>query len=520
MLFNSYSFLFAFLPISLLGFFLAGRLGKLAGAAWLTACSLFFYAWWDHRYLVLLLASICVNYVVGGFIAKHAQSRRGQLALSAGITANLALLAYFKYADFFLTSLNSAIGTEWPMLGIVLPIGISFFTFTQIAFLADAYAGKVTEYRFVYYALFVTYFPHLIAGPVLHHKEMMPQFDEDQNYRPVASNFAIGLSIFALGLAKKVLIADNLAAYAAPVFASTAPTPTLFLAWGGALAYTFQLYFDFSGYSDMAIGLSRLFGVRLPLNFNSPYKATNIAEFWRCWHMTLSRFLRDYLYIPLGGNRHGRARRMVNLMTTMLLGGLWHGSGWGFIIWGGLHGLFLVIHQFWQALRTRIDWIGRFASIVPRPLATLTATALTFVCVVFAWVYFRSPDLATANRVTAGMLGGWGASLPEPLVSRLQSFVPLFEILRIGSYLGGGSTFVETWSWIVLAALIAFIAPNTQEIMGRFEPALPEHGQTHIRRARYLLWLPTRQQAILTGLLFALGILALARPTEFLYFQF
>jgi D-alanyl-lipoteichoic acid acyltransferase DltB (MBOAT superfamily) len=513
-LFNSYAFLFAYLPITVLGFFLAGRRGKAAGALWLTVCSLFFYAWWDYRYLVLLLASICVNYLSGSYIARHCGSVKGRRALALAVAANLALLAYFKYADFFLSSVNAILATDWPILGIILPIGISFFTFTQIAFLADAYAGKVTEYRFVYYALFVTYFPHLIAGPVLHHKEMMPQFDEDRNYRPSAANFAIGLTIFAIGLAKKVLIADNLAGYAAPVFAPQAAAPTLFFAWGGALAYTFQLYFDFSGYSDMAIGLSRLFGVRLPLNFNSPYKSRNIVEFWRRWHMTLSRFLRDYLYIPLGGNRHGSFRRQINLMITMVLGGLWHGAGWNFVIWGALHGSFLVANQVWQELNRRI------AITLPFRLGRFLGVALTFICVIFAWVYFRSPDLATANRVMTGMLGGWGAVLPEPIVSRLGPLKALLTALGVGTYLGGGANFVETWCWIGIGFLIAFFAPNTQEIMRYFDPALRDESRTQLAPALRLAWLPTRRNAVITGALFALGVLALSRPTEFLYFQF
>lgn len=514
MLFNSYSFLLAYLPITVLGFFLIGRLGKAAGAAWLAACSLFFYAWWDYRYLVLLVASICANYFVGSHIARHSTSAKGRLALTLGVAANLVLLGYYKYADFFLSSSNAILGTDWPILGIILPIGISFFTFTQIAFLADAYAGKVTEYRFTYYVLFVTYFPHLIAGPVLHHKEMMPQFDEDRNYRPDAANFAIGLTIFAIGLAKKVLIADNLVVYVAPAFAAHSASPTLFLAWGGVLAYSFQLYFDFSGYSDMAIGLSRLFGVRLPLNFNSPYKSRNIAEFWRRWHMTLSRFLRDYLYIPLGGNRHGTFRRQANLMTTMVLGGLWHGAGWNFVIWGGLHGGFLVINQLWQ------DLSRRFSFKLPPRIGGFLGVAVTFVCVVFAWVYFRSPDLATANRLVIGMLGGHGAALPEAILSRLGPLSAVVEGLGIGSYLGGGANFVETWCWIAASALIAFLAPNTQEIMGRFEPALPEEGRNQLRPAPHLAWTPLRRNAITMGFLLALGILALSRPTEFLYFQF
>ena len=513
MLFNSYSFLLAYLPITVFGFFFFGRFGKLAGATWLAACSLFFYAWWDYRYLFLLLTSICGNYYAGGYISRHAGVARGRRVLTLAVAANLLLLGYYKYADFFLSSANAVLGTEWPILGIVLPIGISFFTFTQIAFLADAYAGKVTEYRFVYYVLFVTYFPHLIAGPVLHHKEMMPQFDLAGNYRPQLANFAVGATIFAIGLAKKVLIADNLAGYAAPVFAPGAAVPSLFIAWGGALAYTFQLYFDFSGYSDMAIGLSRIFGVRLPLNFNSPYKSCNITEFWRRWHMTLSRFLRDYLYIPLGGNRYGQFRRQSNLMATMVLGGLWHGAGWNFVIWGGLHGAYLVINHAWR------DFAQSIPVTLPPRIAAVLGVAFTFVCVVFAWVYFRAPDLATANRIVLGMTGGWGAALPDGMMSRIAPLKDTLESLGVHSFLGGGASFVETWVWIVVAAAIAFIAPNTQEIMGRFEPALIEDRQPQ-KLAKHFVWQPSRRHAVAIGLLLALGILALSRPTEFLYFQF
>lgn len=513
MLFNSYAFLLAYLPVTLVGFFALGRLGKGVGAAWLAGSSLFFYAWWDYRYLALLLASICANYLAGTHIARRAGTPEGRRLFALAVVINLTLLAYYKYADFFLSSINATLGTDWPLLGIILPIGISFFTFTQIAFLADAYAGKVTEYRFIYYVLFVTYFPHLIAGPVLHHKEMMPQFDEDRNYRVNWANFAIGLTIFAIGLAKKVLIADNLAIHAAPVFAPQAEAPSFFVAWGGALAYTFQLYFDFSGYSDMAIGLSRLFGVRLPLNFNSPYKSRNISEFWRRWHMTLSRFLRDYLYIPLGGNRRGALRRHANLLATMVLGGLWHGAGWNFVVWGALHGGYLVINHAWQGLARRLPlrppgWLGHGGGVL-----------LTFACVVFAWVYFRATDLASANRIIGGMLGQWGVALPDAITTRLTALRPVLDLLSIKTYLGGGAVFIETWSWVIVAALIAFLAPNTQEIMGRFEPALPDEGQRPAvlpQRA----WQPTRRTALAMGLLFGAGFLALSRPTEFLYFQF
>lgn len=513
MLFNSYAFLLVFLPVTLAGFFVLGRHGRGAGSAWLALASIFFYGWWDLRYVPLLLGSITANYLVGGHIARHAGEPRGRHALIAGIALNLALLAYYKYADFFLTSANSVLGTQWPILGIVLPIGISFFTFTQIAFLADAYAGKVTEYRFTYYVLFVTYFPHLIAGPVLHHKEMMPQFDEAKNYRPHLSNFAVGGTIFAIGLAKKVLIADNLAGYATPFFSSSEP-PTLLVAWGGALAYTFQLYFDFSGYSDMAIGLSRLFGVKLPLNFNSPYKARNISEFWRRWHMTLSRFLRDYLYIPLGGNRHGPARRHANLVTTMVLGGLWHGAGWNFVIWGSLHGAYLVVNHVWQDLARRLPMR------LPAPMARVLAVILTFACVIFAWVYFRAADLATANRIVLGMLGVNGTAIPEAVMSRLGDIGAALRGLGVTTFPGGGAGFIETWLWVAAGAALAFACPNTQEIMGRFEPALPDGREPPRRAPGWLTWQPRRRHALAAGLLLALGVLALSRPTEFLYFQF
>ena len=341
MLFNSFAFIFVYLPVVLAVFFWIGRRNHECAAGWLAVASLVFYGYWDYRYIPLLLASIGFNYWAGLHIDQTVKPARKQW-LTFAVTANLLLLAYFKYANFFLHSINSIGHTDFQTLDMVLPIGISFYTFTQIAFLVDTYQGKVKEYRFVHYLLFVTYFPHLIAGPVLHHKEMMPQFADGRNYHPTSANIAIGMSIFVVGLAKKLLIADNIAPLANPIFSPDAH-PQLIEAWIGTLAFTFQLYFDFSAYSDMAIGLSRMFGVKLPLNFNSPYKSQNIIEFWRRWHMTLSRFLRDYLYIPLGGSRDGSFNRYRNLMITMLLGGLWHGAGWTFVVWGGLHGFYLVI---------------------------------------------------------------------------------------------------------------------------------------------------------------------------------
>lgn len=515
MLFNSFAFLFGYLPIVLAGYFLLDRLTscaswRLAPATWLALASLFFYAWWDVRYLPLLLASICVNYGAGRLLGASTGAARKRV-LVAALALNLGLLAYYKYANFFIDSVNAvaiaagadAASLPWHGLDIILPIGISFFTFTQIAFLVDCYRGEVREYRFIHYVLFVSYFPHLIAGPVLHHRDMMPQFADPANAHPRAANFAIGLSIFTIGLAKKVLIADNLSPLAMPVFAAGA-TPTLIEAWIGVLAYTFQLYFDFSGYSDMAIGLSRLFGVKLPLNFNSPYKAANIADFWRRWHMTLSRFLRDYLYIPLGGSRHGEAMRYRNLMLTMLLGGLWHGAGWTFVIWGGLHGLYLVLQQAWQRVfgAARSHW---------------WPGVLTFLAVMLAWVFFRAPDVATAWDITGALVGANGVSLPRGLASHAAGLAqwglhPAFDGIRWIELAGPGLPV------LLGAMLLAFKAPNTQEIFFLYEPAIERIFQPSGRWA--FSWRPTRRWSVGFAALFVACIFGMNRVTEFLYFQF
>ncbi|WP_197678983.1 MBOAT family O-acyltransferase [Pseudomonas mandelii] len=294
------------------------------------------------------------NYTVGYIIAKnHERARaKSKAALYVGVISNLLLLCYYKYSNFFLGEVARSTGVHMPTLELVLPLGISFFTFTQIAFLVDAWKGKAQEYNFWHYLLFVTWFPHLIAGPILHHGQMMPQFKDPEIYRIRSRNISIGVALFAVGLGKKLLLADPISTYADPVFHAAATGQAIgpMIAWVGAIAYTLQIYFDFSGYSDMAVGLSMLFGIHLPINFNSPYKARNIIEFWRRWHMTLSQFLRDYLYIPLGGNRKGETRRLVNLMLTMLLGGLWHGANWTFVIWGALHGAYLCINHMFQKI--------------------------------------------------------------------------------------------------------------------------------------------------------------------------
>ena len=508
MLFNSFAFLFLFLPLVLAGYFWLGRLDPRWAAGWLALASLFFYGYWEVRYLPLLLASITFNYWCGQVIGAALGTARRR-CLQGAIGLNLLLLAYYKYANFLVDSVNLIGQAGWEPWHVVLPIGISFFTFTQIAFLVDSYHAKVKQYRFIDYLLFVSYFPHLIAGPVLHHNDMMPQFAEPANYRPSAPNFAIGLSIFVLGLAKKMLIADNLAPMASPVFAPGAE-PQLIEAWVGVLAYTFQLYFDFSGYSDMAIGLSRLFGVRLPLNFNSPYKAANISQFWRCWHMSLSRFLRDYLYFPLGGSRDGRARRYRNLMLTMLLGGLWHGAGWTFVIWGGLHGLYLVLHQVWDRLAAKAAFRAARGWVV-------FSRAVTFGAVMLGWVFFRAPDTGTALGVLAAMAGRNGISLP----SGMAKFQGLWHALGLrAEYHGIATVDVGGPGLPMLAAaiLIAFLAPNTQEIFDHYEPCSDRIFQLQGKRS--FRWRPAPGWSLVFVLLFFSCLLSMNRVTEFLYFQF
>lgn len=431
MLFNSYPFLFCFFPIVLLGFYLIGKYSHNLASFWLASASVFFYGWWDARFVGLLLGSIVFNYGAGYLIVRQLTKRdvKPKLLLLIAISSNLALLGYFKYANFFIQNLNYIAGIALSIGSVFLPLGISFFTFTQISFLVDTYQGKVKEFNFIHYVLFVTYFPHLIAGPVLHHQEMMPQFSKQSTCRVCWENIATGLTIFILGLAKKVLIADSFADYASPVFTFVASGghPMFFESWVGALAYTLQLYFDFSAYSDMAIGLSLMFNIRLPINFNSPYKASSIIDFWRRWHITLSRFLRDYLYIPLGGSRKGALRRYLNLMITMLLGGLWHGAGWTFIVWGGLHGLYLTINHLWRNIKEQ------FGCVNDGFFSKLSSTILTFWAVVVGWVFFRADSFDSAIILLNGMIGGNGVSLPvsvEFIWINYPNFMPLHDKIK------------------------------------------------------------------------------------------
>ena len=352
MLFNSYIFIFAFLPVTYLVYRILDRHFRAdVVLAWLVIASLFFYGWWNPRYFFLILFSMAVNFVIGRKIIDAPSKSSARLFVTLGVTLNLSLLAYYKYANFFVDTLNSVVQTDFNLQRIFLPLAISFFTFQQIAYLVDIYRGDAERYKFRHYALFVTFFSQLIAGPIVHHREMLPQFQSLKKSDPT-SDMVVGLTIFCIGLFKKTVLADGIALYSTPLFDAAAggDSLSLFNAWGAGLGYTLQLYFDFSGYSDMATGAARLFGIRLPINFDSPLKTTSIAEFWRRWHITLARFMRDYVFIPLGGSRGGSISRARNLFISMVLCGIWHGAGWTYIVFGLLHGTYLVINITWRSL--------------------------------------------------------------------------------------------------------------------------------------------------------------------------
>lgn len=494
MLFTTATFAFLYLPAVLAGFYLLGRYSQTWAAAWLFGASVFFYGWWMPEFTLLLLGSIATNFYVGQRIVGAPRAGpASRLWLTAGIVFNLGLLGYFKYANFFVDNLNAMLGMHWRLAEIVLPIGISFYSFTQIAFLVDAWHGKVNEARPVHYGLFVTYFPHLVAGPVLHHAQMMPQFARAEVYRFNGANFAAGLVIFCIGLFKKVVLADGIAPYADAVFnpADGGSTPNVEEAWIGALAYTFQLYFDFSGYSDMAIGLSWMFNVRLPFNFDSPYKATSISDFWRRWHISLSTFLRDYLYVPLGGNRKGAMRRYVNLGLTMVLGGFWHGASWSFVLWGALHGAFLMVNHAFRALTERLGWR---AMLDRSKVFAVLAWALTFLCAVVAWVFFRATTLDGAIIILSSMTGIADSAADEGLLLWNAGLQPAMA-----------------WVWCIFLGACAVLLPNSNRLGDAVRDRL------HERRG----WIPTMGSAALV-LATTLVIVNTARDSvsAFIYFNF
>jgi len=397
------------------------------------------------------------NYIIGNSLNKesgykqHRVSRKALLAI--GIVLNLSLLGYFKYTDFFLENFNLALNTNIELLHLALPLGISFFTFQQISYLVDSYKQETKEYDFLNYALFVTFFPQLIAGPIVHHKEMMPQFAKIRNKVINYKNISMGLFIFSIGLFKKVVIADTFSIWATQGF-DVATTLNLFEAWATSLSYTFQLYFDFSGYTDMAIGLALLFNIKLPINFNSPYKATNIQDFWRRWHITLSRFLRDYIYIPLGGNRKGEFRTYNNLLATFIIGGIWHGAGWTFIFWGFLHGIASAIHRAWSKLGFKI-W-------------TWLAWLITFSFINITWVFFRAKEWSDALKVLDGMFSLDNIILPNKLEHKL-GFLNNYGV-EFGHFL----TDINGDQWTIVSLFLALVTvvyfKNSTQRFNDFKP--------------------------------------------------
>ena len=511
MLFNSYPFLLLFLPFSLLAYHGLVRLGlpRLAVLA-LTILSLVFYAQWEPAHLPVLLLSIAGNLTVGRLLLADRTllgSRKALLAI--GVTANLLALAWYKYAGFLLANLEPLLGGEIALDAGPLPIGISFFTFLQIAYLVDCHhrSGATTDW--LRYAFFVTFFPHLIAGPLLHLREMVPQLDRDPRPR-FHLNLAVGLCIFTIGLFKKVVIADTFAQPADALFDqvhATGMPPDLLSSWNAALSYTFQIYFDFSAYSDMAVGLSRMFGIRMPINFASPYKATSIIDFWHRWHITLSRFLRDYLYVPLGGGRHGRLMRYRNLLLVMLIGGLWHGAAWTFVAWGAIHGLLLAVNHLWRDLA-----VPRLGFSLPAP----TARLLTFLCVVAAWVAFRAADFTAAHAVWGGMAGQGGVVLPERL-----GFLAGWWPGAVAGPLAVPADYLLLWVPLALAG--CWLLPNTYEITRATVPAIATRGYpaTWPRAwSRRLRWQPSPAWAAVTAALLAACLLKLNDVSPFIYFQF
>lgn len=495
MLFNSYAFIFLFLPITLAGFFTFGRYNIRLAASGLALASVIFYGYWSVTYLWLLLISIGLNYQFAVAIANYVHLQKSKTALrlfQLAVLLNLLVLGYYKYSQFFIQAIDDIGGMGWHFPRIVLPLGISFFTFTQIAFLADTLQGKVRRFDFLHYFLFITYFPHLIAGPILHHESVIPQFQKKETYVVNWGNVATGTLLFTVGLFKKVFWADSLAPFADSFFSAiekgmvSGALPTVYEAWAGALAYTLQIYFDFSGYTDMALGIALMFNTRLPINFDSPYKSTSIIEFWRRWHISLSTFLRDYLYIPLGGKRGGSFQRYRNLLATMLIGGLWHGAGWTFVVWGALHGTLLVINHLWRALPMQTE-----LTKLPNGLKNTIFGAATFMAVVVAWVFFRSTNFDQAMVILLAM-----ASIAENPIS--------FDLVANGHLLVLTQLDGKLLAELIVSGLAwVWLLPNSNHV----------HFRDH---SSFLLVV----QITVTALVLCLAINRFGSYSPFLYYQF
>lgn len=485
MLFNSYTFIFSFLPIVFVVYFLLNKMKKTVfSRVWLVGSSLFFYSWWNIAYLPLIVGSLIVNFLTGHRIARTEVKRTRKIFLTIGIIFNVMLLGYFKYYDFFISNINFVFQSNIPLLHLALPLAISFFTFQQIAYLVDAYRGETKNYNFINYALFVTFFPQLIAGPIVHHAEVMGQFNDPEKKRINLANISKGLFIFFIGLFKKVVIADTFAIWATKGF-DESNTLTFFDGWLTSLSYTFQLYFDFSGYCDMAIGAALMFNIVLPINFNSPYKSLSIPEFWRRWHMTLNRFLTNYLYFPLGGSRRGKVRTYVNIMIIFLVSGLWHGAGWTFIFWGFLHGLASAINRLWRNRGFKM----------PKFLAWF----ITFQFVNIAWVFFRATTWDDAIKVLKGMFGFNGIALPDAMLQIINKLSPV-QLQIQNMFMFDTLTTVYCGLFVIIGLFVVTLMKNSVELMNELKS-----------QWKYAIW---------ASIATVVSVLMLNRVSEFLYFNF
>lgn len=523
MLFNSYECIFLFLPILLALWWLVGSTAPQRLPLLLLGASLIFYGLWGLPFLVLLLFMVVLNYAfgcrlasmpndaAGGAVGDAAHgtggdageddsqrplltaparglSRKGILILA--VVLNVLPLCYFKYSQFFVQNINALLGSNFVMAHPGLPLGISFYTFLQIAWLVTVYRRQIAPQGLTSYALFASCFPYVISGPIVRYEQIAPQFTAMQ--APQASNIGPAVTVFCMGLAKKVLLADTLASYANNIFSAAEKGFPLTAAetWVGSLAYTFQLYFDFSGYTDMAIGVALLLGIRLPDNFDSPYKSTGIVDFWRRWHITLSSWLRDFLYIPLGGSREGKFKQYRNLFLTMLLGGVWHGAGWPFVVWGAVHGTMLTVNHFFRS------WIkGRAGeSLLTNPVVRVISIVFTFLCINAAWVVFKAETMTGAVRMYTGMWQGLAGGLCAP-----------WEVLFQNNYVQG----VLPLALLGLCFVLVWALPNTREIVFGRKGGNP-----------WLRWSPSVAWATGLGCLTFVSLIMLSRKSVFLYFQF
>lgn len=533
MLFNSLEFIFAFLPATLAVFFLLGERSRALALGWLVAASLFFYAWWRPLNVAIIAPSIAVNYLLARWLlalgADRSKAAASNWVLAAGIAFNVCFLGYFKYVNFFATALNDIAGTNFVLERVILPLGISFITFQKIAFLIDVHGRRVQSFALRDYLLFVLFFPQLIAGPIVHYREMMPQF-QTAPCRFDRENLAVGMTLFVCGLFKKVVLADGIAEHVTPIYAAAAggAQVSLLPAWIAALGFTLQIYFDFSGYSDMALGLARCFGIRLPPNFDSPLKASSIIDFWLRWHMTLTRFLTAYLYNPLvlWLTRRRLARRLPVLgakqasvgaflqllaaptLLTMFVSGLWHGAGYLFIAWGVLHGLYLVINHAWRQVGPRLWPSKESYARTMRPAGFM----LTFLAVAVAMVLFRSENGAAAGELLQGMAGLNGVRVPQALH---DAFGPLQALAGVSNELSA-QALVAAAGWVIGLLAIALGLPNTLQILARYEPALLVKKEP----ARVIEWNPSLAWAAGVAALGAASMMKLGGKSEFLYWQF